>query len=191
VSHAPTGGQKWTSGQYLYKCTVHTTWQYQQVTNIYQTHQLYDERLLLWLTTKCRFPRRHAGKFNIELTTSIPSALEHLECCNSISFTGIFNVHVPSQVRLTIAAHLELYHLAVLFKLRQNIFIKFPVIQSCYGLICTTNYVKSMFNPFRSYVEPRPTVWFSCSAPMLVDVRHGFFFFCSPAVGACPTLFLM
>jgi hypothetical protein len=77
-------------------------------------------------TTKCRFPRRHAGKFNIELTTSIPSALELLECRNSISFTGVFNVHVPSQVRLTIAAHLELYHLTALFKLRQNIFIKFP-----------------------------------------------------------------
>jgi hypothetical protein len=46
-------------------------------------------------------------------------------------------------------------------------------------------------NPFRSYVEPRPTVWFSCSAPMSEDVRHGFCCVSSPAVGACPTLFLM
>jgi hypothetical protein len=45
--------------------------------------------------------------------------------------------------------------------------------------------------PFRSYVEPRPTVWFSCSAPILEEVRRGFCCVCSPAVGACPTLFLM
>jgi hypothetical protein len=30
------------------------------------------------------------------------------------------------------------------------------------------------FNHFRSYVKPRPTVWFSCSAPMSENVRHGF-----------------
>jgi hypothetical protein len=46
-------------------------------------------------------------------------------------------------------------------------------------------------NPFRSYIGSRPTVWFSSSAPMSEDVRHGFYFACSPAVGACPTLFLM
>jgi hypothetical protein len=28
------------------------------------------------------------------------------------------------------------------------------------------------FNPFRSYVEPRPTVWFLCFALMSEDVRH-------------------
>jgi hypothetical protein len=44
---------------------------------------------------------------------------------------------------------------------------------------------------FRSYVEPRPTVWFSSSAPMSEEVRHGFCCVCSSAVGACPTLFLM
>jgi len=49
-------------------------------------------------------------------------------------------------VRLTIAAHLELYHLTALFKLRQNIFIKFPETQNHPGLICTTNYVKTTFN---------------------------------------------
>jgi hypothetical protein len=48
-----------------------------------------------------------------------------------------------------------------------------------------------LFSPFRSYVEPRPTVHFSCSVPMSEDVRHGFCCVCSPAVGACPTLFLM
>jgi hypothetical protein len=46
-------------------------------------------------------------------------------------------------------------------------------------------------NPFRSYVEPRPTVWYFFSAPMSEDVRHCFCCVCSPAVGACPTLFLM
>jgi hypothetical protein len=46
-------------------------------------------------------------------------------------------------------------------------------------------------NPFRSYFEPRLTVWFSCSAPMSEDVLHRFCCVCSPAVGACPTLFLM
>ena len=131
-----------TSGQYLYKCTLHTICQYQQVTNIYQTHQLYDKRLQLRLTAKCRFPRRHAGKFHTELTTSVPSALELLECFDRVSFTGVLNVHVPSQVRLAIAAHLELYHLTVLFKLRQNIFIKFPERQNRPGLICTTKYGK-------------------------------------------------
>jgi hypothetical protein len=30
-------------------------------------------------------------------------------------------------------------------------------------------------NPFRSYIGPRPTVWFSSSAPMSEDVRYGFF----------------
>jgi len=48
-----------------------------------------------------------------------------------------------------------------------------------------------IFNPFRSYIGPRPTVWFSSSAPMSEDVRHGFCCVCSPAVGACPTLFLV
>jgi hypothetical protein len=46
-------------------------------------------------------------------------------------------------------------------------------------------------NPFRFYVQPSSTVWFSCSAPMSEDVRHGFCCFCSPAVGACPMFFLM
>jgi hypothetical protein len=46
-------------------------------------------------------------------------------------------------------------------------------------------------NPFRSYIGPRPIVWFSCSAPMSEDVRQSFCCVCSPAVGACPTLFLM
>jgi hypothetical protein len=48
-----------------------------------------------------------------------------------------------------------------------------------------------IINPFRSYVEPRPTVWFSCSAPMSEDVWHGFCCVCSPTVRACPMLFLM
>jgi hypothetical protein len=47
------------------------------------------------------------------------------------------------------------------------------------------------FNPFRSYIGPRTTVWFSSSAPMSEEVRHGFCCVCSPAVGACPTLFLV
>jgi hypothetical protein len=47
------------------------------------------------------------------------------------------------------------------------------------------------FNPFQFYVEPRPTVWFSCSPPMSEDVWHSFCCVCSPAVGACLTLFLM
>jgi hypothetical protein len=46
-------------------------------------------------------------------------------------------------------------------------------------------------NPFRSYIGPRPTVWFSSSAQMSEDVRRGFCCVCSPAVEACPTLFLM
>ena len=37
------------------------------------------------------------------------------------------------------------------------------------------------FNPFRSYVGPRPTLRFSHSAPMSGDVRHFFFCVCSPA----------
>jgi hypothetical protein len=35
-------------------------------------------------------------------------------------------------------------------------------------------------NPFRFYVEPRPTVWFSCCAPMSEDVRRGFVAFVRP-----------
>jgi hypothetical protein len=49
----------------------------------------------------------------------------------------------------------------------------------------------AVFNPFWSYIGPRLTVWFSSSAPMSEDFRHGFCWVCSPAVGACPTLFLM
>jgi hypothetical protein len=48
-----------------------------------------------------------------------------------------------------------------------------------------------VINSFRSYIRPRPTVWFSSSAPMSEDVRHGFRCVCSPSVRACPTLFLM
>jgi hypothetical protein len=40
-------------------------------------------------------------------------------------------------------------------------------------------------NPFRSYIGPRPTVWFSCSAPMSEDVRHGFCCIFSPGDTAC------
>jgi hypothetical protein len=46
-------------------------------------------------------------------------------------------------------------------------------------------------NPFWSYVGPRLTVWFSCSAPVSEDVRHDFCCVCSPAVRTYPTLFLM
>jgi hypothetical protein len=35
-------------------------------------------------------------------------------------------------------------------------------------------------NPFRTYAGPRPTVWFSSSAPMSEDVRHVFFAFVCP-----------
>jgi hypothetical protein len=48
-----------------------------------------------------------------------------------------------------------------------------------------------MINPFRSYLKPRLTVRFSCSAPMSEYVRHGFCCVCSTAVGACPMLFLV
>jgi hypothetical protein len=48
-----------------------------------------------------------------------------------------------------------------------------------------------LISPFRSYIGRRPTVWFSSSVPMSEDVRHDFCCVCSPAVGACPTLFLM
>jgi hypothetical protein len=42
-------------------------------------------------------------------------------------------------------------------------------------LIKTDNFWKHNYiNPFRSYVGPRPTLWFSCSAPMSEDVRHVF-----------------
>jgi hypothetical protein len=47
------------------------------------------------------------------------------------------------------------------------------------------------FNPFRSYIGPRPRLWFSSSDPLSEDVRHGFCCVYSPAVGACPTFFLM
>jgi hypothetical protein len=36
------------------------------------------------------------------------------------------------------------------------------------------SYKNVTFNPFRSYIGPRPTVWFSSSAPMSEDVWHGF-----------------
>jgi hypothetical protein len=32
--------------------------------------------------------------------------------------------------------------------------------------------LKPLLTPFRSYVGPRPTLWFSCSAPVSEDVRH-------------------
>jgi hypothetical protein len=46
-------------------------------------------------------------------------------------------------------------------------------------------------NPFRSYIGSHTTVWLSSSAPMSEDVWHSFCCICLPAVGACPTLFLM
>jgi hypothetical protein len=49
-------------------------------------------------------------------------------------------------VRLAVTAHLELHHLTILFKLRQNIFIEFPEIKNCPGLNCTTNYSKFIVN---------------------------------------------
>ena len=45
----------------------------------------------------------------------------------------------------------------------------------------TSHFLKIHLNPFRSYVGPRPTLWFSHSAPMSGDVRHFFFCVCSPA----------
>jgi len=42
--------------------------------------------------------------------------------------------------------------------------------------------ILSAINPFWSYVGPRPTLWFSCSAPISEDVWHVFFgWVCSPA----------
>ena len=37
-----------------------------------------------------------------------------------------------------------------------------------------TNHTRWCINPFRSYVGPRLTLWFSCSAPMSEDIRHVF-----------------
>jgi hypothetical protein len=51
-------------------------------------------------------------------------------------------------------------------------------------------HVIANIHPFRSYIGPHPTVWFSSSAPMSEDVWHGFCRVCLPAVGACPMLFL-
>jgi hypothetical protein len=65
--------------------------------------------------------------------------------------------------------------------------LKTHVIQSINNRLQNYN----TLNPFRSYVGPRQTVWFSSSAPMSEDVRHGFCCVCSPAVKACPMLFLM
>jgi len=49
------------------------------------------------------------------------------------------------------------------------------------GGFCIT-YSKHMnINPFQSYVGPRPTLWFSPSAPMSGDVRHFFCCVCVPA----------
>jgi hypothetical protein len=59
------------------------------------------------------------------------------------------------------------------------------------GLYVKKPLVLKSFNPFRAYIGPRPTVWISSFALMSEDVRHGFCCFCSPAAGACPTLFLM
>jgi hypothetical protein len=58
-------------------------------------------------------------------------------------------------------------------------------------LNCRMMHGLTNLNPFRSYIGPRPTVWFSSSAPMSEAVRHSFCCVCLPAVGACPTLFLM
>jgi hypothetical protein len=58
-------------------------------------------------------------------------------------------------------------------------------------LVCTSFSSPALLTPFRSYIGPRPTVWFSCFVPMSEDVRHCFCCVCLPAVGACPTLFLM
>jgi hypothetical protein len=64
--------------------------------------------------------------------------------------------------------------------------------EQCFQLSYRLSYnFYACLNPFRSYIRPRPTVRFSSSAPMSEDVRHGFCCICSPAVGACPTLFLM
>jgi hypothetical protein len=63
--------------------------------------------------------------------------------------------------------------------------INSPVLQC---LLCT---ITKEINPLRSYIGPRLTVWFSSSASMSEDVRHGSCCVCSLAVGACPTLFLM
>ena len=53
-----------------------------------------------------------------------------------------------------------------------------------YSLPVLGDYVPiiSRINPFRSYVGPRPTLWFSSSALMSGDVRHRFFCcVCAPA----------
>jgi hypothetical protein len=62
---------------------------------------------------------------------------------------------------------------------------------ACWSLESSYEFCRTFINPFRSYIGPRPTVWFSSSAPMSEDVRNGFCCVCSPAVGACPTLFLV
>jgi hypothetical protein len=41
-------------------------------------------------------------------------------------------------------------------------------------LLFVPNHALTHFNPFRSYIGPRPAVLFSSSAPMSEDVRRGF-----------------
>jgi len=77
------------------------------------------------------------------------------------------------------------FHLTKLHLLISIIFI-----HACCSLLFWTFHL-TLLNTSQSYIGPRLTVWFSCSAPMSEDVWHGFCCVCLPAVRTCPTLFLM
>jgi hypothetical protein len=111
------------------------------------------------------------------------------------------NVHRPEQVEIWGAQlnywqiivktiiRKEITHVCVLACMIRRNWSIFPI---CRG-ICVTRANKMhafYINPFRSYIGPRPTVWFSSSVPMSEDVRRSLCCVYSPAVGACPTLFM-
>jgi hypothetical protein len=64
------------------------------------------------------------------------------------------------------------------WKLMNCLFLELCMILLIHMFLIVKNW--QYLDPFQSYVEPRLTIWFSCSSLMSEDVRHGFFAFVRP-----------
>jgi hypothetical protein len=121
--------------------------------------------------------------------------IKRQEDTHARSKTSEWNFHLSSVMtpfcRSVSSQDYGVEHGTIIFGVQMNVWFWFcgtkVLLPIMYIFVC----IAAALNPFWSYVEPRPTVWFSCSAPMSDGVWHGFCCVCSPAVGACPTLFLM
>jgi len=139
-------------------------------TNLFVSSNTYEENFIITSTA-------YINPLNAELNP----------ICHLLALLGAHHIFHVSRIRVNIYPQNHNTHGKPTIK--GKLVLQLKKLQHVANFIMQIHY--NELNPFWSYFGPRPTVWFSSSAPMLEDVRHGFCCVCLPTVGARPTLFPM